>query len=94
MAVAAWEMDVDDLGARLPTSGTGDDLENLGRASNNLLDHLPSTSNRGRLYVPNASAVPVKVSLSAVYKPTAEPTSAGSARETIDNLCMLPCLPS
>jgi hypothetical protein len=46
------------------------------------------------LYVPDAAAVPVKVSVSAAYNPTAEPTSAASAKETIDNLFMLPSLPS
>jgi hypothetical protein len=54
---------------------------------------LPSTSNCGRLYVPDAAAVPMKVSLSAADNPTAESTSATSARETIDNLFMLPSLP-
>src|SRR5262249_12486539 len=54
---------------------------------------LPSTSTCGRLDVPDAAAVPVKVSLSAADNPTAEPTSATSARETIDNLFMLPSLP-
>src|SRR5262249_5615368 len=39
---------------------------------------LPSTSNCGRLYVPDAAAVPVKVSLSAAHPQTPEPTSAGS----------------
>ena len=54
---------------------------------------LPSTSNFGRLSVPEAAAAPVKVSLSAAYNPTAEPTSTTSAMETIDNLFMPPSLP-
>src|SRR6516165_9809925 len=54
---------------------------------------LPSTSNCGRLYVPDAAAVPVKVSLSAAQNPTAEPTSATTAMETIDDPFMLPSLP-
>jgi hypothetical protein len=45
------------------------------------------------LYVPDAAAVPVKVSLSAAYNPTAEPTRATIAMETIDDLFMLPSLP-
>src|SRR5262249_1449266 len=54
---------------------------------------LPSTSNCGRWCVPDASAAPVKVSPSAACNPTAEPTSATSATETIDNLFTLPPLP-
>src|SRR5262249_48281819 len=53
---------------------------------------LPSTSNWGRLYVPDAAAVPLNVSLSAAHNPTAEPASATSARETIDDPFMLPSL--
>src|SRR5262249_10855801 len=52
----------------------------------------PARTNCGRLYVPDAAAVPVKVSLSAAYNPTAEPTSATSTMETLDNPFMLPPL--
>src|SRR5262245_37506033 len=54
---------------------------------------LPSTSNCGRLYVPEAAAAPVNVSFQAAYDPTAEPTSAIRAKETIDDLFMPPYLP-
>src|SRR5262249_36889597 len=54
---------------------------------------LPSTSNSGRLYVADAPAGPVKVSLSAAYNPTAEPTSTITAVETIDDLFMVPSFP-
>jgi signal transduction histidine kinase len=40
MAVAAREMNADDRANRLPTSATGDELEELSRAFNNLLDRL------------------------------------------------------
>src|SRR5262249_42917900 len=55
---------------------------------------LPSTSNCGRLFVPDAAAAPVKVSLSPAYHPTAAPASATSAAATIDDLFMLPSPPS
>src|SRR5262249_5201102 len=67
-------------------------LQNLGSASATEVSalsealssyRLPSTSNCGRLCVPDAAAVPVKVSPSVACKPTAEPTSATSATETI-----------
>jgi hypothetical protein len=45
------------------------------------------------LYVPDVAAVPAKVSLSAASNPTAEPTSATIATETIDNPFTLPPLP-
>src|SRR5204862_5251948 len=40
MARAATAMTAADLGQRLPTPGTGDELDELGRAFNDLLDRL------------------------------------------------------
>ncbi len=37
---AAWRLDPEDLSARLPTTGAGDELDQLAAAFNRLLDHL------------------------------------------------------
>jgi signal transduction histidine kinase len=55
MAVSAREMDAADLGERLPVSGTADELEELGRAFNNLLDRLQESFERQRQFTGDAS---------------------------------------
>jgi heavy metal sensor kinase len=55
MAVAAQDMKVDDLGRRLPTSTTGDELEDLSRAFNNLLDRLQESFQRQQRFTGDAS---------------------------------------
>jgi len=55
MAVAAREMNVDDLGRRLATSATGDELEDLSRAFNNLLDRLQESFQRQQRFTGDAS---------------------------------------
>jgi heavy metal sensor kinase len=55
MAVAAREMGVDDLGQRLPIFGADDELENLSRAFNNLLDRLQDSFQRQQRFTGDAS---------------------------------------
>jgi heavy metal sensor kinase len=55
MAVAAREMSVDDLGHRLPVSANGDELEDLSRAFNNLLDRLQESFQRQKRFTGDAS---------------------------------------
>jgi heavy metal sensor kinase len=55
MAVAAGEMRGDDLGNRLPTLTSGDELEDLSRAFNQLLDRLQESFERQRRFTGDAS---------------------------------------
>jgi heavy metal sensor kinase len=55
MAVAAREMHAEVLGRRLPTSATGDELEDLSRAFNNLLDRLQESFQRQQRFTGDAS---------------------------------------
>lgn len=55
MALAAREMDADDLGRRLPPSTTRDELETLSLAFNNLLDRLQLAFERQRSFTGDAS---------------------------------------
>jgi signal transduction histidine kinase len=55
MAVAARDADADDPGARLPLPGTGDELEDLGRAFNGLLGRLHEALERQRRFTGDAS---------------------------------------
>jgi heavy metal sensor kinase len=55
MAASARSMDATDLSQRLPTSPTGDELEDLGRAFNGLLDRLQESFERQRRFTGDAS---------------------------------------
>jgi signal transduction histidine kinase len=55
MSSSAREMDAADLGERLPVIGTADELEELGRAFNNLLDRLQESFERQRQFTGDAS---------------------------------------
>ncbi len=55
MAVAARTIHADDLGQRLPNAGTGDELEDLGRAFNDLLGRLQESFERQRRFSGDAS---------------------------------------
>jgi signal transduction histidine kinase len=55
MASAAQAMDADDLGQRLPSSSTGDELEKLAGAFNGLLDRLQESFERQRRFTGDAS---------------------------------------
>jgi two-component system OmpR family sensor kinase len=55
MAVAARTIHADDLGQRLPNAGTGDELEDLGRAFNDLLARLQESFERQRRFTGDAS---------------------------------------
>jgi signal transduction histidine kinase len=55
MAVAAREMNANDLGRRLPVSAAGDELEDLSRAFNNLLDRLQESFQRQQRFTGDAS---------------------------------------
>ncbi|WP_435009110.1 sensor histidine kinase [Tundrisphaera lichenicola] len=55
MAKAAREMTAADGGYRLPSPGTGDELEDLGRAFNELLGRLHATLERQRQFTGDAS---------------------------------------
>jgi heavy metal sensor kinase len=55
MASAAQTMDADDLGQRLPSSSTGDELEKLAGAFNGLLDRLQESFERQRRFTGDAS---------------------------------------
>jgi heavy metal sensor kinase len=55
MAVAAREMNVDDLGSRLPAAATGDELEELSRAFNHLLERLEEALQRQQRFTGDAS---------------------------------------
>jgi signal transduction histidine kinase len=55
MAVAAREADAADPGALLPLPGTGDELEDLGRAFNGLLGRLHEALERQRRFTADAS---------------------------------------
>jgi heavy metal sensor kinase len=55
MASTAREMSIDDLERRLPASGTGDELEDLSRAFNNLLDRLQESFQRQKRFTGDAS---------------------------------------
>ena len=55
MAVAAAEIDTNDLTQRLPAVTTKDELEHLNRAFNNLLDRLQITVERQRNFTGDAS---------------------------------------
>ena len=55
MAVAARAIHADDLGQRLPNTGTGDELEGLGRAFNDLLARLQESFERQRRFTGDAS---------------------------------------
>src|SRR5438067_10947151 len=55
MAGAAREMAVDDLGRRLPMAATGDELGDLSRAFNNLLDRLQESFARQKRFTGDAS---------------------------------------
>jgi signal transduction histidine kinase len=55
MAAAAREMDVEDLERRVPLSPSGDELEDLSRAINNLLDRLQESFQRQKRFTGEAS---------------------------------------
>ncbi len=55
MASSARGMDATDLGQRLPSANTGDELEDLGRAFNSLLDRLQESFERQRRFTGDAS---------------------------------------
>jgi two-component system, OmpR family, sensor kinase len=55
MAVAARTIHADDLGQRLPNAGTGDELEDLGGAFNDLLARLQESFERQRRFTGDAS---------------------------------------
>jgi two-component system OmpR family sensor kinase len=55
MAVAARAMTAADLGQRLPGPGTGDELEDLGQAFNDLLSRLQEAFERQRRFTGDAS---------------------------------------
>ena len=55
MAAAARKIDADDLGRRLPSAGTGDELEDLGRAFNELLARLHESFERQQRFTGDAS---------------------------------------
>ena len=55
MADAARTIHADDLGRRLPSAGTGDELEDLGRAFNDLLARLQESFERQRRFTGDAS---------------------------------------
>jgi heavy metal sensor kinase len=55
MAGAARSMSATDLGARLPAAGTGDELEDLGRAFNELLGRVEEAFERQRRFTGDAS---------------------------------------
>jgi heavy metal sensor kinase len=55
MAQAARSMSAADLGARLPAAGTGDELEDLGRAFNELLGRVEEAFERQRRFTGDAS---------------------------------------
>jgi heavy metal sensor kinase len=55
MAQAARAMSAADLGARLPAAGTGDELEDLGRAFNELLGRVEEAFERQRRFTGDAS---------------------------------------
>jgi signal transduction histidine kinase len=55
MAAAAREMGPDDLGRRLPRTVSGDELEDLSRAFNGLLDRLQESVERERRFTSDAS---------------------------------------
>ncbi|HBI41284.1 MAG TPA: histidine kinase [Planctomycetales bacterium] len=55
MAVAARTIHADDLGQRLPNAGTGDELEDLGRAFNDLLTRLHESFERQQRFTGDAS---------------------------------------
>jgi two-component system, OmpR family, sensor kinase len=55
MAAAARTIHADDLGQRLPNAGTGDELEDLGRAFNDLLARLQESFERQQRFTGDAS---------------------------------------
>jgi heavy metal sensor kinase len=55
MAAAARDMDADDPTGRLPADPTGDELEDLGRAFNGLLDRLRESLEQQRRFTAEAS---------------------------------------
>src|SRR5207302_10565907 len=55
MAATARQMNVDDLGSRLPTTSHGDELEDLSRAFNGLLDRFQEAVERQRRFTGDAS---------------------------------------
>jgi two-component system, OmpR family, sensor kinase len=55
MAAAARTIHADDLGQRLPSAGAGDELEDLGRAFNDLLARLQESFERQRRFTGDAS---------------------------------------
>jgi len=55
MALAARAMDADNLDQRLPSAATGDEIEDLSRAFNNLLDRLQESFQRQQRFTGDAS---------------------------------------
>jgi signal transduction histidine kinase len=55
MAETARGMDTTDLGSRLPPAGTADEVDDLGRAFNGLLDRLQESFERQRRFTGDAS---------------------------------------
>jgi heavy metal sensor kinase len=55
MSVAVGAMNASDLGCRLPTTATGDELEDLSRAFNSLLDRLQESFERQKRFTADAS---------------------------------------
>jgi heavy metal sensor kinase len=55
MAAAARDMSPADLGARLPPAGSGDELDDLSRSFNGLLDRLQESFERQRRFTGDAS---------------------------------------
>src|SRR5437763_732045 len=55
MAAAARAISADDLGRRLPPAGTGDEVDDLGRAFNELLARLQESFERQRRFTGDAS---------------------------------------
>src|SRR5262249_51255839 len=55
MAASAADMDAADLGRRLPAAGTRDELDELSKAFNNLLDRLQESVERQQRFTGDAS---------------------------------------
>jgi heavy metal sensor kinase len=86
MAQAARSMSAADLGARLPAAGTGDELEDLGRAFNELLGRVEEAFERQRRFTGDAShqlRTPLTVMLGQLEVALRRERPAGEFREAL-----------
>lgn len=89
MADSAQQMDATDLTQRLPIAGAGDELEELGRSFNGLLDRLQESHERQRRFTGDAShqlRTPIAAMLGQVEVTLRRERVATEYRESLESV--------